>query len=64
MTDKTRPVGSKLYMSLLMDARPDTQIRKKTVINLGGSVRRTTPFGMAVCFDPCQADDIVSIEKE
>ena len=59
MTSKPKPVGSKLYMSFLMDAKPNDQIRKKTVINLEGSVRRTTPYGIAVCFEPCQADDLI-----
>ena len=32
MTSKPKPVGSKLYMSFLMDAKPNDQIRKKTVM--------------------------------
>ena len=54
MTAQTKPVGSKIFISLLTDARPDTQIKRKTVIKLEGTVRRTTTYGMAVCFEPCQ----------
>ena len=54
VTSQTKPVGSKIYMSLLAEARPGEQIRKKTVIDLEGTVRRITSYGMAVCFEPCQ----------
>ena len=57
MTSNPQAVGAKVYMSLLTDARPDDQIRKKTVINLEGIVRRITPYGMAVCFVPCECAD-------
>ena len=58
MTSQPKPVGSKIFMSLLASARPDEQIRKKTVIDLKGIVRRITPYGMGICFEPCQyADD-------
>ena len=55
MTDQARPVGSRIFISLLTEAKPDKQIKKKTVIKLEGSVKRTTNYGMAVCFDPCQS---------
>ena len=54
MTAQTKPVGSRIAISFLTDARPDTQIKRKTVIKLEGTVRRTTTYGMAVCFEPCQ----------
>ena len=54
MTSNPQPVGSRVYMSLLADARPDDQIRKKTVIDLEGIVSRITPYGIGVCFKPYQ----------
>jgi hypothetical protein len=51
ITDKPKPVGTRLFMSLLMDARPDKLIKKKSVIKLEGTVRRLTSYGMAVCFE-------------
>ena len=53
MTSQIKPVGSKIFISLLVDAKPDKQIKKKTVIKFEGTVRRTTTYGMAVCFHPC-----------
>jgi hypothetical protein len=60
MTSQIKPVGSKIFISLLFDAKPDKQIKRKTVIKLEGTVRRTTIYGMAVCFHPCQCDDDAS----
>jgi len=60
MTSKPKPVGSKIFMSLLATASPDEQIKKKTVIDLEGIVRRTTPYGMGICFQPCQCADDAS----
>jgi hypothetical protein len=57
LTSQIKPVGSKIVISLLVDAKPDKQIKKKTVIKLEGIVRRTTIYGMAVCFNPCQCED-------
>ena len=51
ITDKPKPPGTRIFMSLLMDARPDKMIRKNAVIKLEGTVRRLTAYGMAVCFD-------------
>ena len=51
ITDKPKPIGTRLFMSLLMDTRPDQMIKKKSVIKLEGTVRRLTAYGMAVCFD-------------
>jgi len=51
ITDRPKPVGTRLFMSLLMDARPNKLIKKKTEIKLEGTVRRLTSYGMAVCFD-------------
>lgn len=51
MTSQAQPVGTKVFMSLLVDAKPNEQIRKKTVIKLEGTVRRLTTYGMAVSFD-------------
>lgn len=51
ITDRPKPVGTRLFMSLLMDARPNKLIKKKTEIKLEGTVRRLTTYGMAVCFD-------------
>ena len=51
ITDRPKPVGTRLFMSLLMDARPNKLIKKKTEIKLEGTVMRLTTYGMAVCFD-------------
>ncbi len=61
MTSQIKPVGSKIFISLLVDAKPDEQIKRKTVIKLEGTVRRTTIYGMAVCFHPCQCADDASL---
>lgn len=61
MTSQIKPVGSKIFISLLFDAKPDKQINKKTVIRLEATVRRTTIYGMAVCFHPCQCEEDESL---
>ena len=61
MTSQIKPVGSKIFISLLVDARPDKQIKKKTVIRLEATVRRITAYGMAVCFHPCQCAEDKSL---
>ena len=61
LTSQTKPVGSKIFISLLAAASPDKQIRRKTVIDLEGIVRRITPYGMGICFDPCQCADDPSL---
>ena len=51
ITSQPKPVGTRVFMSLLVEARPDEMIKKKTVIKLEGIVNRITTYGMAICFD-------------
>ena len=50
ITSHPEPVGTKVIMSLLVDAKPEKFIKKKSVIMLEGIVKRITNYGMAVCF--------------
>ena len=51
ITDKAKPVGTKVLMSIIMDSWPNNQEMKRKAITVEGTVNRCTSHGMAVCFD-------------
>jgi len=51
ITDKAKPVGTRVLMSLLMDTRPDNLTKKRKVITIRGTVKHLNQHGMAICFD-------------
>jgi len=50
-TDRAKPEGTRIFMSLFVEARLNKMVNKKHVVNLEGTVKRRTSNGMAVCFD-------------
>ncbi|MEN8134138.1 MAG: PilZ domain-containing protein [Thermodesulfobacteriota bacterium] len=51
ISDHAKPKGTRVFMSLFVENRPGKLINNRTMVNLEGTVRRSTSNGMAVYFD-------------
>jgi len=51
ITDKAKPIGTKVLISLIMESVLKNQDKEKTAITVEGTINRCTSHGMAVCFD-------------
>lgn len=51
ITDRTRPQGTNVFMSLFMNTAPGKRVRDRNVVKVRGTVMRRSAYGMAICFD-------------
>ena len=51
VTDRARPEGTAVFMSLFLHTAPGKQVRDRNVAKVRGKVMRRSDYGMAVCFD-------------
>ena len=51
VTDQPKPVGTRVFISLFMDIRPEKMKLARKPIKIDGFVNRRSTDGMAICFD-------------
>ena len=51
ITDHPKPEGTRVFMSLFEDTRINKLIKRRHMVKVEGTVKRSTRYGMAVCFD-------------
>ncbi len=51
LSDHAKPEGTRIALSLFEDTRANKLIKKRHAVEVEGTVKRSSVYGMAVCFD-------------
>ena len=51
ITDKPKPVGTRVFMSLFLDIGSEEMKPARKPVKIKGYVNRRSNYGMAICFD-------------
>ncbi|MCK4839235.1 MAG: PilZ domain-containing protein [Desulfobulbaceae bacterium] len=51
ITDHVKPEGTRVLMSIFEDTKTNRLIKRRHMVKVEGTIKRSTIYGMAVCFD-------------